>query len=211
MPTVAQIENADPLIASEAMRLLAAIRAAAIYRDNRHLYPDVETKIKAEIERKKAITGATSASPIVITAIAHGFADGDLITVDGAGGNTAANGAWQASIVTTDTLTLFGSTGNAAYTSGGFVIGLISQHLAAIVAALDEVGDGTVGVKGGRQGVDYSQTRDREALIAEALDAMYTIADAGATVAIGQRGSSSLPCGCWVTCHCSQVPYAGLY
>jgi len=213
MPTVAQIENADPLIASEAMRLLAAIRASAIYRENRAMYPDVEGKVKIEIERRKAVTGATNASPIVVTAIGHGFSDGDLVTVDGVLGNTAANGPWQVVNPAADTLALFGSTGNTAYTSGGFIIGLVSQHLAAIVAALDEVGDGTVGVKGGRQGVDYSQTRDRESLIAEALDAMYSVTDGGAIVAVGQRGTSNiLSCGCVNHCSCWTIgTYAGFY
>lgn len=210
MPTVAQIENADPLIASQAMRLLAAIRASEIYRNNRHQYPDLETKLKAQIERKKPITGATFASPVVITAVAHGFTEGDLVTVDGVGGNTAANGSWYAANVSTDGLTLSGSTGNAAYTSGGFVISIISQHLSAICDALDEVGDGTVGVRGGRQGVDYSQVRDREALIAEALDAMYSVEDGGAVYAVGQRGNTRFACGCLNTCYCGRF-YAGLY
>lgn len=66
-----------------------------------------------------AITGATNASPIVITANAHGLANGDTVLIGGVGGNTAANGVWQASSVTTNTFRLTGSTGNGAYTSGG--------------------------------------------------------------------------------------------
>lgn len=206
MPNVAQIENAEPLIASQAMRLLAAIRSSSAYRDNKHLYPDVEARIKAQIDRKVAITGATQASPIVISATGHGFVDGDLVTVDGVGGNTAANAAWMVDAAAANTFALFGSTGNAAYTSGGFVYGLISQHLSAVVDALDTVGDGTVAVKGGRQGVDYSQTRDKDALIAEALDALFNTEDSGAVVAVAQRGESShrFGCGCLNTCYCGR-------
>lgn len=51
-----------------------------------------------------------------------------------------------------------------------------SQYLSAIVTALDALGDGTVGVKGGPKGVDYSKARDRESLIAEALGLLYDAA-----------------------------------
>lgn len=212
MPTTLQIENADVLTAPQALRLIAAVRASDRYREYVAAYPDVEAVIKAKISRKKTITGATNASPIVVTAVAHGFAVDEVVTVQSVAGNTAANGAWLISAVTADTLTLFGTTGNAAYTSGGEVLDLASQHLAAIVEALDEVGDGTVAVKGGRQGADYSQTRDREALIAEALDLLYSI-DSGegyAIVAYGQRdyadrichehGGTSCGCPRYVVC-----------
>lgn len=197
MPTTAQIEAADVLTAPQALRLIAAVRASERYRDYVAAYPDVEATIKAKINRKRTITGATNASPIVVTATAHGFAVNEIVTVQGVAGNTAANGSWVISAVTTDALTLQGSAGNASYASGGEVLDLASQHLAAIAAALDEVGDGTVAVKGGRQGADYSQVRDREALVAEALDLLYSI-DSGngyAVVAVGQRDYADRICG----------------
>src|SRR5713101_8185987 len=65
------------------------------------------------------ITAGTNATPIVITAAAHGFSVDDVITISGVLGLTAANGVWHLSAVTTNTFTLDGSVGNAAYTSGG--------------------------------------------------------------------------------------------
>lgn len=65
------------------------------------------------------ITGATNASPIVITSASHGLQNGQRVTVSGVGGNTAANGTFKVANVTTDTFELSGSTGNGAYTSGG--------------------------------------------------------------------------------------------
>lgn len=65
------------------------------------------------------ITAATNASPIVITATAHGMADYDCVNITGVGGNTAANGLWSVRVVDANTINLVGSTGNAAYTSGG--------------------------------------------------------------------------------------------
>ncbi len=77
----------------------------------------------------KAVTGATNATPIVLTATSHGFANGDVIVVGGVGGNTAANNVWIASAVATNTITLVSvldgttnSVGNSAYTSGGYVV-----------------------------------------------------------------------------------------
>ena len=67
----------------------------------------------------KTITGATNASPIVITAIGHGCATGDSVLIANVGGNTNANGMWPILWLSADTFSLVGSAGNAAYTSGG--------------------------------------------------------------------------------------------
>lgn len=69
---------------------------------------------------QKTVSGATNASPIVITtSAAHGYATGDRIIVSGVGGNTAADGSWLITNLTSTTFSLDGSTGNGAYTSGG--------------------------------------------------------------------------------------------
>lgn len=67
-----------------------------------------------------SVTGATNASPIVVTSASHGLSVGQSVTVTGVGGNTAANGTFVVSAVgSANTFTLSGSTGNGAYTSGG--------------------------------------------------------------------------------------------
>jgi hypothetical protein len=68
-----------------------------------------------------AVTGATNASPIVVTTAAHGLATGDVVTIASVGGNTAANGTFRVTVVSSTTFQLDGTTGNAAYTSGGTV------------------------------------------------------------------------------------------
>lgn len=200
MPTVAQIENADILTASQATRLIRAIRASETYRKDEVKWPAVEGKVFARVMRRKAITGASNAAPIVITSNGHGFTADDLVTVQGVGGNSAANGVWIVANPTANTFELLGSVGNGAYTSGGEVLDLVSQHLSAIVGALDAIGDGTVGIKGGRDGTDFSQTRDREALVAEALAALFTSAEdaASGAYAVGQRDFRCCP-----LCHCA--------
>ena len=78
----------------------------------------------------KAITAASNATPIVITATAHGFTNGDIVYVDSVGGNLAANGLWKIANVAANTFELtrppdgVNSTGSAAYTSGGFAVNL---------------------------------------------------------------------------------------
>lgn len=92
----------------------------------------------------KAITGATNATPIVLTATAHGFANGDIIVVQGVGGNTAANGTFQCGGVAANTINLLtvndaqNTTGNGAYTSGGTAIDL------TLTAALTDVDAGII-------------------------------------------------------------------
>jgi hypothetical protein len=77
-----------------------------------------------------AVTGATNATPIVITCATHGLADGDPVTIASVGGNTNANGNYYAKVTGYSTVT-FGvytdkalttpKAGNSNYTSGGTV------------------------------------------------------------------------------------------
>ena len=82
-----------------------------------------------------SITAASNASPIVITtSAAHNLTSGDLVDITSVGGNTAANGTWAATVISGTTFSLYGSTGNANYTSGGLwsavVNGFIGQKVA---------------------------------------------------------------------------------
>jgi len=76
----------------------------------------------------KTVTAASNATPIVITATAHGFANGDLVFVDGVGGNLAANGLWKIANQAANTFELTNpvsaanAVGSAAYTSGGYAV-----------------------------------------------------------------------------------------
>ena len=75
----------------------------------------------------KAITGATNATPIVITATSHGFANGDFVFIDGVGGNLAANGLFKIANQAANTFELTrpdgtNAAGSAAYTSGGYAV-----------------------------------------------------------------------------------------
>lgn len=66
-----------------------------------------------------SVTGATNASPIVITSAGHGLQTGARVTITGVGGNTAANGTFNVTRVDANTFSLDGSTGNGNFTTGG--------------------------------------------------------------------------------------------
>lgn len=66
-----------------------------------------------------SVTGATNASPIVITSNAHGLSNGDTVKIVGVLGNTAANGLWTTANVAANTFELTNSIGNGVYAAGG--------------------------------------------------------------------------------------------
>lgn len=79
-----------------------------------------------------AITGATTASPIVITAVNHNFQSGDTVSIQNVGGLSGANSgttttgigssssyAWMIQVLSSSTFSLIGSSGSSTYTSGG--------------------------------------------------------------------------------------------
>src|SRR5574344_2114034 len=68
------------------------------------------------------VSNATNATPIVITAVGHGFLTGDKVQISGVGGNTAANGVFTITKIGTDTFSLDGSVGNGAFSSNGTAI-----------------------------------------------------------------------------------------
>lgn len=81
----------------------------------------------------KTITGATNATPIVVTATSHGFNNGDIVAISGVAGNTAANGVFKIANKTTNTFELTtryaaaNVAGNGAYTSGGIAVNLTTN------------------------------------------------------------------------------------
>lgn len=177
MPITTQIEAASALTVGQATRLISLLKSSERYQRFPFVFSDLDARVLARVSRLAAITNATNASPIVITATAHGFVANDRISVSGVEGNDAANASWLAANVTDDTLELKGSVGSGAYTIGGLLIDYVSKLLAAITDALDLLEDDTVAFKGGSDGIDYSTERDREKLCQEALDGLYTASE----------------------------------
>jgi len=71
----------------------------------------------------RAISAATNASPIQITAAANALTTGQTVTISGVLGNTAANGTWIVTVLNSTQFTLNNSVGNGTYTSGGTATG----------------------------------------------------------------------------------------
>lgn len=68
----------------------------------------------------KNIVGATSTDPIVITSTAHGYSTGYRVLIEAVGGMTAINDQiYTITVIGADTFSLNGTSGGAAYTSGG--------------------------------------------------------------------------------------------
>lgn len=89
-----------------------------------------------------AVTGATNATPIVLTTAAHGIpvGDVDVMTVAGVGGTTAANGTWIVHALSATTVRLRGSVGNGAYTSGGTATRTDTFTVVAELTNLEDMG-----------------------------------------------------------------------
>ncbi|TAL08405.1 MAG: hypothetical protein EPO02_13050 [Nitrospirae bacterium] len=102
---------------SAAIEMIGA--ASAIAPPSSPLWRGLFGSSASVIAGSGSVTGATNASPIVITQLGHGKVDGDVVRIASVGGNTAANGVWVINQLTVDTYELVGSTGNGAYTTGG--------------------------------------------------------------------------------------------
>jgi hypothetical protein len=101
---------------------------------------------KLSADAAKTITGATNASPAVITSAAHGFVTGDWVGIEAVGGNTNCNILGTVVKVDANTFTLLtpggvAINGNSNYTSGGTATrircGLTPADLEDLKATLD--------------------------------------------------------------------------
>lgn len=78
-------------------------------------------KVRGSDRAALTVSAATVATPIVITTTApHGLITGSVVTIAGVGGNTAANGTWPITVLTSTTFSV-PAIGAVAYTSGGTV------------------------------------------------------------------------------------------
>ena len=80
-----------------------------------------------QADAAKVITGATNATPVVVTIAGHGYENGDTVFISGVGGNTATNGYRIVQAVAANTFEItdldgVDVAGNGAYTTGGTAI-----------------------------------------------------------------------------------------
>jgi hypothetical protein len=91
------------------------------------------------------------------------------------------------------------------------VSALQAKQLNAALTLIDEVGDGTVAILGGRDALDFSQDRDRQALVDYGISVLYDSPVKGPAVTSGQMtpiasccplcGGLTLPCRCALNCY----------
>ena len=112
--TLQSVFGGGPLVEAAALSVLAggtviAMRAA--------------TNAAGVVLHPAALTSVTSsgATPDVLTKTAHGLATGDIVTVSGMTTDTAANGTWQVTVLTSNTFSLNGVAGSGSAGSGGTV------------------------------------------------------------------------------------------
>ncbi|MGA7122808.1 MAG: hypothetical protein WBY94_22095 [Polyangiaceae bacterium] len=82
-----------------------------------------------------SVSGGTTASPIVLNVVGHGCVTGDYGQVNGVQGLVGANGQWQLTFVDANHVSLNGSSGSGAYTSGGVFSGGDLYAVGAVVQA----------------------------------------------------------------------------
>ena len=154
----------------------------------------------------KAISGATNATPIVVTATAHGFANGDRVIIGGVGGNTAANGHFTIANVAANTFELTTVTaganvaGNGAYTSGGYALCLgpsaagdfYSDYDGAVVGTPQTLGSKTIAA-----GVFDAADATFSAVAGNSVEAILIYKDTGAAgtspLIMVDNGATGLP------------------
>lgn len=106
----------------------------------------------------KAVVSASNATPIVMGVTSHGFSNGDIVVQGGIAGNTAANGTFKVANVTASTYEITSihgtnTTGNGAYTSGGYAVNLTTGDNLDDFSAARVGSDGAIANKTRTNGV----------------------------------------------------------
>lgn len=110
-----------------------------------------------EYATRQNVIGATNATPIVITTeAAHGLTTGDFAVVLGVGGNGAAKGTWEVTVISPTQFSLDTSVGDGDYTDGGQCFKALDDPAAREIE-IESVGDGQYrGVIPGTIGLDIN-------------------------------------------------------
>jgi uncharacterized protein DUF2586/ubiquitin-activating enzyme E1-like protein len=146
------------------------------------------------------VTGATNATPTVITATAHGLLTGSIVTIAGVGGNTGANGTWKVTVLSSDTFSIpVDTTGGSSFSTGGTVqfTGLIMSGTGTSVPTvtgtpndtyyvqIDIVKGGTIAANGIVFTISLDAGRSKGPNISLGTSTTYAISGTGITVTFG--------------------------
>jgi hypothetical protein len=122
-----------------------------------------------------SIVSSTNATPIVVTANAHGLSNGDAFHIGGHNVNFNANGTWVAANVTTNTVELRNTDGSASVGNGvggatGFLQSQAIGSTYAIPSDTDPASAASVNV-------GFTALGDRSAFLAALAAGAYKLAD----------------------------------
>lgn len=120
---------------------------------------------KISLVASVTMTAASNATPISVTAAAHGLQTGDKVSITGAVGNTAANGCFSVTVVDANTYTLDGSVGNGAWSSGGAVNRIYSALTFSDITDLEEIGSHLSVKRGGASEATVKATVEAQTII----------------------------------------------
>lgn len=144
----------------------------------------VTTSITSGSAQAAAITGATAADPVVITAVAHGFADNDVVRLTSIGGMTELNERlFTVANKADDTFELSGEDGAAfaAWSSGG-VCSVERQALIDISTPISKANPAVVTLFTGHGLTNGDEIFLQDIVgMTELNDRSFTVASAGAT------------------------------
>ena len=125
------------------------------------------------------VSAATNASPIVVTTGTHGYSNGNQVSISGVLGNLATNGVWYISNVTATTFELDGSTGDGAYTSGGFSVDLSDNAVDDIPAGARVATSGNLASKTLLQGIFDAADITLTSVTGDVFEAIVIYHDSG--------------------------------
>jgi hypothetical protein len=77
----------------------------------------------------QSITAATNAAPIVCTCTNHGYSTGDVVSINSATGNTAANGVFKITVTSSSQFSLDDSSGNGTFSGSANLVPIFCRTI----------------------------------------------------------------------------------
>lgn len=167
---------------------------------------DIQSGVTAQ-----AITGATNASPIVLTIPTGtgGYSTNSVVYIAGVLGNTAANGSQTVTIADSTHLSLNGTTGNGAYSSGGIISPLDFGHFERRVT-FRECRGRTINAQGGTTDTDLTTPTEPGNAMPSLATATAALGIVSGTVTLSVTAPANVPVKAAVSISYVRRPAAGV-
>jgi len=121
VPTVIDLQGVTPGLNDDA--IVAGYRAAGDLGGGVFSWdplPPASAVVAGTAAADADVSNASNTAPIKVTTLSpHGYVSGQVVLIEGVGGNTNANNTWLITVEDPTSFTLNGSSGNKNYTGGG--------------------------------------------------------------------------------------------